>query len=770
MAQRRMPTAATEPSNDHSGSGDSFARDEHDVHRQKLVHTMTTPPGPSTHSLPASSKPEMNAAHLDPAPQHPLFASTSPSRPSFTSSQAARLQRRRVTASDTNAAPVNDNDRSAAHDDRNPRGKSDLDRPKMTTLDRLEGWFGLGTTTDQRPSGGRSALLLSQPSTSKSIPARKISRPSATSSRLVLVHAVTPADSLDSLALRYNTDVRTLRRANSLWPGDSVHVRKEIYIPVDEDAAQGQGVDVLHASEEANGKLNLLNGQAGDRHSRSLSVTSASSSGATSVSHAHSSTPAMPIGSGSDTTSARLSPELRRVPVQSLSYFPPPGSTGSMVGKGKGKEQQDTFGFATGIKSNDDLDPGDSGVDDLLQLAERARLRGSDTSPPISPQIGSVTDNQKLLSLRSSASEGDGDQVNAASSPATSSRALEEEWKPNKWTLGQRRQQNASSLSHQASTSDLRSDRGPAMIVAAASTASDEGSNASSAAGYRGWNDIPEPPLHRTAKGQVAHAYKPRRRYPRPGIGAELPGSALIEDLAAGLPANPGPAANWARPIGDCLPLPPEGNKRAGGAGRSASPHLSASSNWGQILSDTVRGKIRLEDALERGLEDIRAGLNASAAPPPKRLDGRVPNGSLRPISSMQVSSEPYPHRPSAEMARAALADPSPRVGEGTTNSGAGDGGGQVATSTVVAGGLAVETSGGTMRRSSGRSLHELEDLRVQHGDEAEARAKPSHLHNTWSAASSVNANGLGGGGSDASSTTKGVRGRRNVRNVDWLG
>jgi hypothetical protein len=488
-------------------------------------------------------------------------------------------------------------------------------------------------------------------------------------------------------------------------------------------------------------------------HTRSLSVTSASSSGATSQSQANS-TAAVESTSAS---SARLSPpELRRVPAQSLSHFPPPGSNGSTAQAAK-PPQQEAFGFGLGLKTNSEaegLEPGESGVEDLLKLAERARLRGS--SPAEATERASFEQTRSSLALRLEREE----EVSvAASSPALSSRELEEEWRPNRWILGQSgKRSHTASISHKASYGNMCSTEENKLDDGSALPPPPPRTGVKSRVS-QGWNDIPEPPLSKTAKGQVAHAYKPKRRYPRPGAGVDMPGSALMEDLAAGLPPNQGPASHWARPIGDSLPLPADDAHR-----RTASKSGSAgqsSAGWGQILSDTVRGKMRLEDALGRGIDDIRAGLSAanlSANAPP--MDATMRS---RPHAVQQAAAQ----RPSAELARAALSDPvvrpPPRGQAGNSTTGSTDKGNSVGASTT----LNVDAAA-ALRRGSGRSLHELEDLRVQHDqdhdDDLHHDAASPHptRQDVYPAASSGHNRATGEGG--------GVVNRRNVQKVDWLG
>ncbi|KAJ7071929.1 peptidoglycan-binding LysM domain protein [Mycena amicta] len=51
--------------------------------------------------------------------------------------------------------------------------------------------------------------------------------------KVVLVHEVTSRDSLAGISLKYGISLAELRRANSLWSSDSIHLRKVLYIPLD---------------------------------------------------------------------------------------------------------------------------------------------------------------------------------------------------------------------------------------------------------------------------------------------------------------------------------------------------------------------------------------------------------------------------------------------------------------------------------------------------------------------------------------------------------
>ncbi|KAF8325180.1 uncharacterized protein EI90DRAFT_3019156 [Cantharellus anzutake] len=65
--------------------------------------------------------------------------------------------------------------------------------------------------------------------------------------REVYVHEIMPADSLESVALKYGIKVAALRKANKLWPTDSIHLRKVLYIPVDWQKAK----DSIFDADEA---------------------------------------------------------------------------------------------------------------------------------------------------------------------------------------------------------------------------------------------------------------------------------------------------------------------------------------------------------------------------------------------------------------------------------------------------------------------------------------------------------------------------------------
>ncbi|KAF9452769.1 carbohydrate-binding module family 50 protein [Macrolepiota fuliginosa MF-IS2] len=114
----------------------------------------------------------------------------------------------------------------------------------------------------------------------------------------VIVHKITPDDSLAGVSLKYGINMADLRRANHLWANDSIHLRNLLYIPVDK-------------SSKARELAHEMRLKAVPLIDISTSTSSQSSDATTD----------------SDTdTLAGLG--LKRVPVSEMSFFPPPSTSG----------------------------------------------------------------------------------------------------------------------------------------------------------------------------------------------------------------------------------------------------------------------------------------------------------------------------------------------------------------------------------------------------------------------------------------------------------
>ena len=59
---------------------------------------------------------------------------------------------------------------------------------------------------------------------------------------LVYLHKVKPEDTLAGVTIKYNCQPNVFRKANRLWPNDSIQVRKTVVLPVDACAVKGRKI------------------------------------------------------------------------------------------------------------------------------------------------------------------------------------------------------------------------------------------------------------------------------------------------------------------------------------------------------------------------------------------------------------------------------------------------------------------------------------------------------------------------------------------------
>ncbi|KAJ3768625.1 peptidoglycan-binding LysM domain protein [Lentinula raphanica] len=111
-----------------------------------------------------------------------------------------------------------------------------------------------------------------------------------TDEKVVIVHEVSPTDSLAGVALKYRINLTELRRANHLWTSDSIHLRKYLYIPLEKT---------------------------------SLPIPPSTANSSSSSSEVAASVPPTPEDPKSSVTNTIPSSTLRRVPASELSFFPP---------------------------------------------------------------------------------------------------------------------------------------------------------------------------------------------------------------------------------------------------------------------------------------------------------------------------------------------------------------------------------------------------------------------------------------------------------------
>ncbi|KAF2198667.1 hypothetical protein GQ43DRAFT_378045, partial [Delitschia confertaspora ATCC 74209] len=77
---------------------------------------------------------------------------------------------------------------------------------------------------------------------------------------LVYLHHVRPEDTLAGITIKYNCQAAVLRKANRMWPNDSVQTKKIIVLPVDACGVKGRPVAGPHQKKEED----LLLGDYGD--------------------------------------------------------------------------------------------------------------------------------------------------------------------------------------------------------------------------------------------------------------------------------------------------------------------------------------------------------------------------------------------------------------------------------------------------------------------------------------------------------------------------
>lgn len=333
-------------------------------------------------------------------------------------------------------------------------------------------------------------------------------------------------------------------------------------------------------------------------------------------------------------------PVVRRLPSEVLGHFPAaPRSEVLAKGKEKAADQWDQevvtarpncrLGPGPGMSG---YEPGSSGVDDLLQLARHARMSDSQDKAVLRNVHTSATGTEGTADLGRripfEACEPIKTSNLFAPKGSFGTTKAAQPWKPNLWKFGGSKisersgrkslecpdsaMQNGVQLFREVATNEERSPRliersieewqasSSNLSIAGSSNTAHDVERAPSTS-YNGWNDIPT--LQAYAKGRVVEAYGKGNK--RRSAQAR---HRFLDDIAAGLPANAGPASKWARPIGEFVPLP-----RAPGSGATAllGPSNGTGSSLRAILSDTLRGHLAIDEALAKGFEEV---LNRSEA------------------------------------------------------------------------------------------------------------------------------------------------------------
>ncbi|KAF8320683.1 hypothetical protein DL93DRAFT_2073314 [Clavulina sp. PMI_390] len=225
-------------------------------------------------------------------PEHPL-RTHSPYTPTFASSFDGTLTRPNLRRQLRTATPFE----NATIGETSPLTRSGL---HISSRDSADGSVGGDdwTTTPGASSSGASTP-----------PEHRTQASDAT--REVIVHEVLPTDSLAGVALTYGVKIAALRKANKMWPSDSIHLRKVLYIPVDwqkwpKNHKPNAVVPIMEVEELTLGRsippFGSNNGSLASNNSDSQSITTIS--------------PPRPLHSNQ--------PQTQRIPASQLSFFPAP--------------------------------------------------------------------------------------------------------------------------------------------------------------------------------------------------------------------------------------------------------------------------------------------------------------------------------------------------------------------------------------------------------------------------------------------------------------
>lgn len=155
---------------------------------------------------------------------------------------------------------------------------------------------------------------------------------------LVYLHHVHKADTLAGITIKYNISANALRKANRMWPNDTVQSRQTLVLPVDACGVKGRPVsdpsalDLLSSESEAMSagqaeevstpKASLPNGQSSSR-SRAGSLSTNTTSRRTSTSTAADADPPWHHDSWVILPHQEKPTEIARLSRRALGYFPP---------------------------------------------------------------------------------------------------------------------------------------------------------------------------------------------------------------------------------------------------------------------------------------------------------------------------------------------------------------------------------------------------------------------------------------------------------------
>ena len=149
---------------------------------------------------------------------------------------------------------------------------------------------------------------------------------------LVYIHRVQPADTLAGITIKYNCQATVLRKANRMWPNDSVQVRKVLVLPVYACGVKGRPV-------QASSDIDLLSGSFEESTISPTATTGAEAVDMTPTGRLRDESVSTSDGGPSSFAGTDAEPwthdswvtlpgtagtvEIARLPRRTLGYFPP---------------------------------------------------------------------------------------------------------------------------------------------------------------------------------------------------------------------------------------------------------------------------------------------------------------------------------------------------------------------------------------------------------------------------------------------------------------
>lgn len=147
---------------------------------------------------------------------------------------------------------------------------------------------------------------------------------------LVYLHKVKPDDTLAGITIRYSCQANILRKANRMWPNDTIQVRKVLALPVDACGVKGRPISEGQAEllidpnrDESDMPTPKPNGPSSHRRAASNSSNISEHAPSSTATSTTDSDPQWTHDSWVIFPNSTMPTEIARLPRRALGYFPP---------------------------------------------------------------------------------------------------------------------------------------------------------------------------------------------------------------------------------------------------------------------------------------------------------------------------------------------------------------------------------------------------------------------------------------------------------------